>query len=246
MTGDPDLYLISCSIDRLRLISFATARGTIPRSGDPGYAIHQVMTETFGPAAPKPFHFYDDSLCKLLAYSPYSADELKRVALAQRPQVPSWELASAALGLPAMEAIPLPCPWVSGKRYRFAVRVRPVSRTSHAKERGLPREGDVFLQAVASKPKDSKAWLDRQEVYLSWFRNQVPTAAATLISLRISSMARTLVYRKGAPSLEGPDVQLGGTLEVGDPAFFNELLRRGIGRHRAFGFGMVLLGNANS
>ena len=32
-----------------------------------------------------------------------------------------------------------------------------------------------------------------------------------------------------------------GTLTVGDPDAFSRLLARGIGRHRAFGFGMLLL-----
>ena len=32
-----------------------------------------------------------------------------------------------------------------------------------------------------------------------------------------------------------------GTLEVRDAALFQGLLARGVGRHRAFGFGMLLL-----
>lgn len=38
-----------------------------------------------------------------------------------------------------------------------------------------------------------------------------------------------------------PWALLHGTLEVRDPAAFMALLARGVGRHRAFGYGMVLL-----
>ena len=38
-----------------------------------------------------------------------------------------------------------------------------------------------------------------------------------------------------------PDVTFRGTLQVTDPDRFHALLARGVGRHRAFGFGMLLL-----
>ena len=45
----------------------------------------------------------------------------------------------------------------------------------------------------------------------------------------------------GAAS-EGPAALMRGTLVVGDdPAKFAELLRCGVGRHRAYGFGMLLV-----
>ena len=39
----------------------------------------------------------------------------------------------------------------------------------------------------------------------------------------------------------GPDVVMQGRLRVSDPQAFAQLLARGVGRHRAFGFGMLLL-----
>ena len=46
--------------------------------------------------------------------------------------------------------------------------------------------------------------------------------------------------RKGA-RLERPDAVFRGTLVVEDAVGFRRLLERGVGRHRAFGFGMLLL-----
>lgn len=40
---------------------------------------------------------------------------------------------------------------------------------------------------------------------------------------------------------EGPDATLRGCLRIEDGAGFAALLGRGVGRHRAFGFGMLLL-----
>ena len=39
----------------------------------------------------------------------------------------------------------------------------------------------------------------------------------------------------------GPDAVFSGTLTIKDPAAFRVLLARGVGRHRSFGFGMLLL-----
>jgi CRISPR system Cascade subunit CasE len=47
--------------------------------------------------------------------------------------------------------------------------------------------------------------------------------------------------RRARPGLRKPDVTFRGMLEVVEPGAFEALLRRGVGRHRAFGFGMLLL-----
>ena len=43
------------------------------------------------------------------------------------------------------------------------------------------------------------------------------------------------------PRIDGPDVTVDGTLEIIEPEAFANLLIRGVGRHCAFGFGMLLL-----
>ena len=44
--------------------------------------------------------------------------------------------------------------------------------------------------------------------------------------------------------LQRPDALLVGSLKVEDPGAFTALLARGLGRHRAFGFGMLRVGSA--
>jgi CRISPR system Cascade subunit CasE len=53
------------------------------------------------------------------------------------------------------------------------------------------------------------------------------------------------VARGGAVS-EGPEATFHGTLEITDPVRFADLLARGVGRHRAYGYGMLLLRASNS
>lgn len=244
MTNASALYMVSFMPNRAKLLAFAKAQGTIPRSGDLGYAIHQALTATFGAAAPKPFRLFSSDRFQLLGYSPHPAAALKDYAALQAAQFPDWGLASSALGFPEMTALPMPSTWTQGRVYRFEVRTRPVMRPNRAKERGLPRECDVFLSAIESKAAGEKGDIDRQSVYTSWFEGQVPETAAKLKTVNISAMTQTQVYRRGAPSINGPDVTFSGLLEVADPEQFAKYLARGIGRHRAFGFGMLLLAPA--
>jgi CRISPR system Cascade subunit CasE len=46
--------------------------------------------------------------------------------------------------------------------------------------------------------------------------------------------------------VSGPDAVLAGQLRVTDPKAFTQLLASGVGRHRAFGFGLLLLRSARS
>ena len=55
------------------------------------------------------------------------------------------------------------------------------------------------------------------------------------------SVNRTRVVRGSSGAPEGPDAILQGTLAVSNEETFAEILRNGVGRHRAYGYGMLLL-----
>ena len=57
---------------------------------------------------------------------------------------------------------------------------------------------------------------------------------------RMVELRREPFFQGGARG-ERPNVVLEGTLRVTDADTFRALLARGVGRHRAFGFGMLLL-----
>ncbi|MGH6816800.1 MAG: type I-E CRISPR-associated protein Cas6/Cse3/CasE [Hyphomicrobiaceae bacterium] len=232
------LYIVRLRPNRTRLATFATAR----KVDDLGYALHQALVETFGAAALKPFRLIEKR-GELLGYCPHDTAALKEYADLQRTQAQHWESASDAIGLPSLDTRPMPDRWTAGRRYRFEIRARPVVRMSHAKERGIPHERDVFCAAIDGR--DPKEWPDRRETYRDWLAKQFRVSGgAEPILTQIVAMKRSKAHRRGNSRtvvVEGPDVLFAGTLQVADPGKFPSFLARGIGRHRAFGYGMLLL-----
>jgi CRISPR system Cascade subunit CasE len=86
-------------------------------------------------------------------------------------------------------------------------------------------------------------------VYADWLKRQFE-AVADLHEVHMTEFSLSTVVRRvathaegGRPKrpVQGPDAVFTGVLQVRDPAAFAALVVRGIGRHRAFGFGMLLL-----
>jgi CRISPR system Cascade subunit CasE len=85
-------------------------------------------------------------------------------------------------------------------------------------------------------------------VYRDWLSRELGRGeAARLAQYEMRSFKRERLLRRdhGAERTshhaERPDAVLGGVLEIADGEAFAGLLSRGLGRHRAFGFGMLLL-----
>ena len=107
-------------------------------------------------------------------------------------------------------------------------------------------KGAAFLSAALRQPEVE---LSREAVYRDWLAQQFGIAAE-LLECHLQEFRLASVIRRAAPasqdlrpkrSVKGPDAVLSGKLQVGDDAAFAQLLRRGVGRHRAFGYGMLLL-----
>jgi CRISPR system Cascade subunit CasE len=95
--------------------------------------------------------------------------------------------------------------------------------------------------------------VEREGVYRDWLDAHLERlGGARLISATVSGfklermIRRTHGDERRSVRVERPDVLFKGELEVTDPDRFPDLLGRGIGRHRAFGFGMLLLRPAES
>ena len=59
-----------------------------------------------------------------------------------------------------------------------------------------------------------------------------------------AGLKRTRAFRKAQLAFrhtEGPDAVIRGVLTITDSESFADLLAKGIGRHRAYGYGMLLL-----
>lgn len=134
------------------------------------------------------------------------------------------------------------------------------------KGRSLSREVDAWLAArfrdwQSTPPRDRQSaadtWEDRERVYRQWLNEEmtrtqdrpgITSAPAELCEARMVEFQREQFLRKqhspdnsSRRRLERPDAVLEGKLKVLDAPSFRALLARGIGRHRAFGFGMLLM-----
>lgn len=228
------LTMIKLEPDMGRLIRWAEAHRLLAPQGDDdlGYALHALLAATFDTAAPKPFALLQQPHRPpvILGYSAQGGDELRD--LAQAIAEPD---AAEAIGLTTFAAKPMPEEWRAGARFGFSVRVRPMVRTDRDGDRDRGKEVDAF---VLSPPCS-----DRGEIYGAWLRAHLPGVEieqAALDRFQLSRVAR----RNAARSLsaqKGPDATFTGVLKITDGTRFGTVLARGIGRHRAFGFGMLLL-----
>lgn len=237
------LYLLHTQPDPQRLAAWAARHRLLDREGDLGYALHALLHAAFGEQAPQPFRYLDAEQ-GLLAYTRLDASGLAQLVALADPDV------SAALGLGqtrqhgGMNVRPFPTQWAVGHTLGFEVRVRPIIR-----EGKTGRERDAFLTAVE---KAQGSALDRGEVYVQWLRDVLARqGGAELVDARMTRYQQLGVTRKSQKGnaedvrhsrlVNGPDTVLTGQLRVANSQAFAQLLANGLGRHRAFGFGLLLL-----
>ncbi len=239
------LQLLHCAPDLKALTLWATRHRLLSPDGDAGYAIHALLSAAFGGSAPKPFR-YLGAQQGLLAYTDQSSESLSEQAALVTPDV------EQALGLDTLAMRAFPQTWRQDQLLGFEVRIRPVLRAKDGRER------DVFLHAVESSTATgaTTAVESREAVYADWLERQLlAQGAASVVSagmegFRLSRAIRRSVANNSSERqvriVTGPDAVFKGVLQVRDGEAFNRLLQRGIGRHRAFGFGMLLLKPARS
>ncbi|MDK3074681.1 type I-E CRISPR-associated protein Cas6/Cse3/CasE [Sedimentitalea sp. JM2-8] len=251
------LHLARLPIDLPALARAAGERGWTRGSRatfDEGRALHHLLGETFGPGVLQPFRLIVAPRARtgtLWAYTEANAATLLETA----KMVALSEAAEAALPLSRLATKTLPDVAAPGRRLGFDIRLRPVVRLASDIETPADRnkgrrhgfkagaEIDAFL-ATALRNPDRNAMGDtdrsRETVYAAWLADRL-AGAAEIEDIRLASFRRRLAARGDGRGVEGPDAILHGTLTVREPDAFRDRLRRGVGRHKAFGFGMLLL-----
>lgn len=229
------LHLVRLKVDPPVLMRFAAEQGLLRHEDDGhGYTLHAWLAAMFGPGAPQPFRLFDRR-CEILGYG--ACDAAQMAGYAQTYAAPA---AWSALQPDSLASKPMRVDWVGGERLQVDVLTCPVSRKDG-------HEKDVFLRALDRLGDDAPP---RGDVYLEWFRRQWGDAVVIEYAELTGFGRRRLLRRdqrsvKGGPrasrSLERPFAEFRAVLRVAQPQAFAELLRRGLGRHRAFGFGMLLL-----
>ncbi len=249
MTASPSLHMIRARLDRRRLFELARRRRLLPAVGetDLGYVVHSVLGELFGGLAPKPFALPDGetpdpSGLTVLGYSRHAAAELREHAAGFADP-----FVYKSLDWAWFDAKPMPAAFPAGRRLGFTVRACPVERSRRLRgDRAESPEVDALI--VEGARQGVPQGLDRGAVYTAWLERELDrrggvrllTAALAGFHL-VRPLRRDQASRAPVRLPHLPDARFTGTLEVTDPAAFTALLSRGVGRHRAFGFGMLLL-----
>ena len=212
---------------------------------DVGRALHQLLRATFPPRSLQPFRLFVPShhpCGNLYAYTTCPETELRSSFQAcAAPEV------AEILKIQTLTTRSLPSSWTPGARYGFDVRLRPVVRL--ASDITTPRavwkrnaEVDAWFARRLRHPDASICTLpSREEVYLDWLSNLVtPAASLDRDATRIAQLHHRDIVR-GRNTRKGIDIVVHGSFVVRDAGAFSRILARGIGRHRAYGYGMLLL-----
>lgn len=230
-------HLIHLRPNLHHLLPWAQRQGLVADrgQGDLGYAFHAALKAAFADLAPQPFSYRADQ--GLLAYST-QAEALQAACALATPEVADMLGLDASPPSRGLRIRAFPQSWQTGQWLAFELRVRPVVRKDN-------KELDAFLSAAE---RLSEAVPAREVVYADWLKRQF-AAAADLHEVRMTEFKLSSVLRRGAVQegirpkrpVQGPDATFTGVLQVRDGEAFANLVARGVGRHRAFGFGMLLL-----
>lgn len=247
------LHLIHLPIDLRALYSWGEARSLSVRGTfDEGLALHHLLGESFGPAVLQPFRLMISPKARhgaLYAYAAHPAETLLQIAAAIMDPA-----AARVIDLAHLRSQPRPdTAWYVGQRLGFDLRIRPVVRLASPMSKGREtfRKGaevDAYLAHVVRQSDHVPGHVvqdqtadSRESVYLNWLHKRLDGRAELDLTLtRITRHERRPIVRKGHRA-DGPDTTVHGTLTVTDPTTFSTCLARGVGRHVAYGYGMLML-----
>ncbi len=239
------LYMVQMELDETALVRFLNTGGlNLTQDEDLGYGLHAWLAASFGPLAPKPFRLvaprHYEHRARLLAYASCDGDALREQA--ELFALPAAQAVCDLTAGLATAVLPTTDRFAVGRRLGFEVLCCPVARRA-----ADGRERDVFLHA-ADHAGDGVP-IDRSRIYVDWLSRQLePGASLEEARMEEFALVSQLRQRHGdgregrrKTRLTRPRVLLRGTLAIRDSQAFRETLRRGVGRHRAFGYGMLLL-----
>src|SRR5262249_29878719 len=127
-----------------------------------------------------------------------------------------------------------------GTSYRFSVRLVPTIRVTASEATRRHGERDAYLVAADEAGPDRA--LTRDDIYRDYLARKLVGAEIEgrhLDSFRLLRFVRP--KQNGQATKTMPEASLSGVVRVSDPGALSQCLRSGVGRQRAYGYGMVRL-----
>jgi CRISPR system Cascade subunit CasE len=119
----------------------------------------------------------------------------------------------------------------------FEIKTKPTKRSSSRQDGGHGREQDFFLASPANS--------SRAETYCKWLADTMSRQGALLADPETMTVRQLSLRRTRRQNNSGwhiaPDVTIAGTATVMDPELMEQAIARGLGRHKGYGYGMLLL-----
>ena len=220
---------------------------------DRDHALHRILIETMGPLAPRPHRVFfpnnPDKAATLYGYTQANADALRAMA-----QACANPLQTEVLPPDSIMTKPMPTNWRQGETFGFDIRVRPIRRfkrnTPPRPKPGGPyprrtsREIDISLHINQERRAHNLPRLPTGTLYVNWLQTLfADQGGAALITdaTSIHSLNQTPTNHKKPSPILGPDLVIQGALTVTDPSAFQRLIASGIGRHKTYGYGMLII-----
>jgi CRISPR system Cascade subunit CasE len=227
-------YFIQINVDIVKAARHLQSFFSHTQMADDSLVLKTMLTEAFSGAVVRPWaiHSIRGSQVMIVGYSDISADEANERRALALPSVQASVGEAVSAELPKLQ---------NGQSYRFSVQLVPTIRVT--KKEGGPRYGerDAFLAEVDRS--DDGSGLTRDVAYQKYLTQRLPGAEigdCRLSGFRLRAFVRS--GKGGKPASKTmPEAVLEGTLKVTDNAALVEVVTSGIGRQRAFGFGMLRL-----
>lgn len=234
------LHLVQLTIPMRALYDWANLQDLLAdlddelHGADQDYLLHTLMSRSLGDAAPQPFMTQTRG-AEIIVYG-YTRTDVE--AMRARARLLAEPAALTALQPDLFRGHALPEEIPAGTRIGFRLRCCPVRRNRKTGEQ------DCHLAARRAGHK-----LSAEQAYVGWLAERLH-GAAELVDAHLAGLSHPRVTRRDGTRrlkpLRRPAATIQGTLTVRDPDAFRSLLSGGIGRHKAFGFGFMLLQAARS
>lgn len=184
---------------------------------DPGYAAHILFVDRYGERRPPVFRLLQNG--RILAYSEHDGTVYRTMP---------GEIFQYVQGRPVPS-------FPKGTRARFDLLVVPSKRLN-----GTKQEIDAFVHAVRTAEN-----IDREDVYRIWLIDRIAGFAQPerieLFDFRLVSAYRSPHKNGSKHWITLPRAVMRGIIRINDPNRLRERMLNGIGRHRRFGYGMLVL-----